>query len=294
MKVWVDCTAAAHPLVLRPIIERLEARGDEVFVTAREYGQTLGRARAARHPLHGGRQPRRRLALRKGGRSPGARRAAGAAGLAAPARPGDRPRLGRPRRRLLRCSGSPRCRCRTTSSPTCSARSRSGAARRVLVPDSIPVERLAQDRREGDEAGPLPRPEGGVLPRRLRARPGRARRARASTARRCSSSCGRRRRPPSTTPATTSTARRARPPRRGEAEAQAVVIPRTDGAGRGGAGARRGQPDRPGRGDRRPEPDRLRRPGGQRRRHDEPRGGRARHARLHHLHRAAWAGSTRR
>ncbi len=42
MKVWVDCTAAAHPLVLRPLIERLRARGDEVFVTAREYGQTLG------------------------------------------------------------------------------------------------------------------------------------------------------------------------------------------------------------------------------------------------------------
>ena len=42
MKVWVDCTAAAHPLVLRPIVERLEARGDEVFVTAREYGQTEG------------------------------------------------------------------------------------------------------------------------------------------------------------------------------------------------------------------------------------------------------------
>jgi predicted glycosyltransferase len=42
LKVWVDCTAAAHPLVLRPIVERLEARGDEVFVTARDYGQTLG------------------------------------------------------------------------------------------------------------------------------------------------------------------------------------------------------------------------------------------------------------
>ena len=42
MKVWVDCTAAAHPIVLRPIIERLEARGDEVFVTTREYGQTVG------------------------------------------------------------------------------------------------------------------------------------------------------------------------------------------------------------------------------------------------------------
>ncbi len=35
-------TAAAHPLVLRPIVERLRARGDEVFVTAREYGQTIG------------------------------------------------------------------------------------------------------------------------------------------------------------------------------------------------------------------------------------------------------------
>jgi predicted glycosyltransferase len=42
MKIWVDCTAAAHPLVLRPIIEQLEAEGHEVFVTAREYGQTLG------------------------------------------------------------------------------------------------------------------------------------------------------------------------------------------------------------------------------------------------------------
>ena len=42
MRVWADCTAAAHPLVLRPIIERLEQRGHEVRVTAREYGQTLG------------------------------------------------------------------------------------------------------------------------------------------------------------------------------------------------------------------------------------------------------------
>src|SRR6266513_5031375 len=42
MRVWVDCTAAAHPLVLRPIIERLAADGHEVSVTAREYGQTVG------------------------------------------------------------------------------------------------------------------------------------------------------------------------------------------------------------------------------------------------------------
>ena len=42
MRVWVDCTAAAHPLVLRPIIERLQEAGHEVEVTAREYGQTEG------------------------------------------------------------------------------------------------------------------------------------------------------------------------------------------------------------------------------------------------------------
>jgi uncharacterized protein len=42
MRIWVDCTAAAHPLVLRPIIERLQAAGHEVEVTAREYGQTEG------------------------------------------------------------------------------------------------------------------------------------------------------------------------------------------------------------------------------------------------------------
>ncbi len=42
MLVWVDCTAAAHPLVLRPIIDRLQVQGHEVFITAREYGQTLG------------------------------------------------------------------------------------------------------------------------------------------------------------------------------------------------------------------------------------------------------------
>jgi predicted glycosyltransferase len=42
VNVWVDCTAAAHPLVLRPIIQRLEEGGHRVRVTAREYGQTLG------------------------------------------------------------------------------------------------------------------------------------------------------------------------------------------------------------------------------------------------------------
>jgi hypothetical protein len=42
MRIWVDCTAAAHPLVLRPIVREMEAQGHDVFLTAREYGQTLG------------------------------------------------------------------------------------------------------------------------------------------------------------------------------------------------------------------------------------------------------------
>lgn len=42
MYIWTDCTAAAHPLVLRPIIEGLRERGHEVAVTARDYGQTEG------------------------------------------------------------------------------------------------------------------------------------------------------------------------------------------------------------------------------------------------------------
>jgi uncharacterized protein len=42
LNVWVDCTAAAHPLIMRPIIDRVEAAGHEVRVTAREYGQTRG------------------------------------------------------------------------------------------------------------------------------------------------------------------------------------------------------------------------------------------------------------
>ncbi len=41
MKIWVDFTASAHPLVFRPLVERLEAQGHEVEITAREYAQTL-------------------------------------------------------------------------------------------------------------------------------------------------------------------------------------------------------------------------------------------------------------
>jgi predicted glycosyltransferase len=39
--VWIDMTASAHPLVFRPLVEILKGRGDEVEITARDYAQTL-------------------------------------------------------------------------------------------------------------------------------------------------------------------------------------------------------------------------------------------------------------
>src|SRR4051794_12491644 len=41
MRVWIDMTASAHPLVYRPLIEIMRGRGDEVEITARDYAQTL-------------------------------------------------------------------------------------------------------------------------------------------------------------------------------------------------------------------------------------------------------------
>src|SRR3954451_8048794 len=42
MRVWVDLTNSPHVLVMRPVIEALQARGDEVRVTARDFAQTIG------------------------------------------------------------------------------------------------------------------------------------------------------------------------------------------------------------------------------------------------------------
>jgi len=41
LKVWVDMTASAHPLVFRPLVQLLEAQGHEVEITTRDYAQTL-------------------------------------------------------------------------------------------------------------------------------------------------------------------------------------------------------------------------------------------------------------
>lgn len=41
MRIWIDMTAPAHPLVFRPIVKRLIERGHEVTITARDYAQTV-------------------------------------------------------------------------------------------------------------------------------------------------------------------------------------------------------------------------------------------------------------
>jgi predicted glycosyltransferase len=41
MRVWVDLTNSPHPLVMRPIIERIRRGGGDVSVTARDFAQTV-------------------------------------------------------------------------------------------------------------------------------------------------------------------------------------------------------------------------------------------------------------
>jgi uncharacterized protein len=41
VRVWIDMTASAHVLVFRPLIRLLRERGDEVEITSRDYAQTL-------------------------------------------------------------------------------------------------------------------------------------------------------------------------------------------------------------------------------------------------------------
>jgi uncharacterized protein len=41
MRVWIDLTNSPHVLVMRPVIERLRQDGHEVQVTARDFAQTL-------------------------------------------------------------------------------------------------------------------------------------------------------------------------------------------------------------------------------------------------------------
>ena len=67
MRVWVDLTNTAHVVVLRPLVERLEAAGHEVVLTARPLSQTLELLDDWGHPYtafgrHGGTRRRAKAA----------------------------------------------------------------------------------------------------------------------------------------------------------------------------------------------------------------------------------------
>jgi hypothetical protein len=68
MRVWVDLTNSPHPLVLRPVIERMRAAGHAVSVTARDFAQTVELARrAGLEPVVIGRHRGGRVAAKAGG-----------------------------------------------------------------------------------------------------------------------------------------------------------------------------------------------------------------------------------
>ena len=280
MRVWIDLTNSPHVLVMRPVIETLRARGDEVLITARDFAQTLGLLErfqldhtAIGHHRGG------KLAAKGVGLVPALGRAR-ALGERAQDRPRARPRL---QRHLGRGEAA--------ADPV-----RDGVRLRVGAPaarDQLPAGH-ARGRARRDPAGPpdavrrdrgqvaaVRGPEGGVLPGGLRARPGGARRAgpgRRAAARGRAHAAGRLALPP---------LRRAGV-HAGPAAPEGRAGRRVAADGRAAGRARaRGRVHRPRAGDRRAVADRLRRPGDLRRRHDEPRGRRARHTGLDDVRRPA-------
>jgi predicted glycosyltransferase len=141
MKIWVDMSAPAHVLVLRPIIRRLEAEGHSVEVTSRDYAQTqdlLDLHGMPHTPIgrHGG-ASRLKKAYRLGART---------AGMLA---------FGRGRRFDLalahgsndlaiaaRSLGVPEANMHDYEYAVTQHRIGCRLARRVMFPDSVPLERL--------------------------------------------------------------------------------------------------------------------------------------------------------
>ena len=240
-----------------------------------------GAARAARD-----RAPRRRAPARRRQHRRQGTRARGTSARAAPLR-GEGPRstsrsrTARTRRCSSRGASASRARRRTTtSSRRCSTTSASAPRGGSCSPTPFPLERLKRFGATPPKLVQYPGLEEEYyladfepdLDRPRRDRPGPGARGRADSA-------GRVALPPAREPALRPSAGAARP-RRNRARSRAAPHrrpapgnPRPRPAVAARRRARR----------RRPEPRRPRRPGRLGRRHDEPRGGRARHARLHHV-----------
>ena len=261
---------------MRPVIEALRRRGDEVLVTARDFAQTLGLLERFRldHTAIGHHRGGKLAAKGVGLASRSAARSrAGRAGAGSTSRSATAPTTSRVAAKLLRIPSvtafdyewarqqhhdqlparDAESWCRTRSRP--SACTPYGATRR--------------------QAAPLRGPQGGVLPGGLRARPGGARPSSASTATGRSRSCARRPRSRSTTASRRrSSPQVLAPPARASRSSSSRAPTSSARSSQGG------RLHRPRAGDRRAVADRLRRPRDLRRRDDEPRGGGARHAGL--------------
>ena len=211
---------------MRPVIDALRRRGDEVQVTARDFAQTLGLLERFQidHTAIG--HHRGGHVAAKGARARVALGRARALGERAPHRPRARPRLQRRLGRRQAAADPVGDRVRLRVGARSSTRSTAGSRARVVVPDVIPPERLAPYGATPEKLRPLRGAQGGVLPGGLRARPGGAATSSASTA----SAAARRR---------AHAARRlALPPLRGAGVhpgaatackgEQVVVLPRTD------------------------------------------------------------------
>ena len=186
---------------------RCARRGDEVLVTARDFAQTLGLLERFRidHTAIG--HHRGGHVAAKGARAGVALGRARALGARARDRPRARPRLQRRLGRRRAAADPVGDRVRLRVGDASSTRSTAGSRARIVVPDVIPPERLAPLRRDAGEAAAVRGPQGGVLPRGLRARPRRAATSSGSTATSRSRSCARR--PPSRS--TTASRRRCSP-----------------------------------------------------------------------------------
>ncbi len=145
-RVWVDLTNTAHVVVLRPLVERLEAAGHEVVLTARPLSQTLELLDDWGHPYvafgrHGGarRPDKARAALDRARRAIGFGRARApiACGLAHGST--DLPVAGR-------VLGVPNTTMFDYEFAVAQHTLNCPLADRTLVPDAIPVERLRRYR----------------------------------------------------------------------------------------------------------------------------------------------------
>ena len=213
MRVWIDLTNSPHVLVMRPVIERLRADGPRRARDRARLRPDARAVRALRHRAHADRPPPRRAARGQGGRPGLALDGARALG----ARPTRAPRRGSASTsRSGHGSNDVTRRRRAAADPQLDdvrLRVGDGPAPRQLPPGARGGRARGDPRRAPATATAraascaLRGAQGGVLPRRLRARRGGARGARRSSRERPIVVCARRRRCRCTTASTTTCSR---------------------------------------------------------------------------------------